>query len=82
MILNECQIMSLPYIEMWDTLLIKLAKVLDDARWSINNYSAVRVEICEKMIVTILPLLHYVSFIDNQGMYIYIICNVILKILN
>jgi len=72
MILNECHIMTLPYIEIWDRLLIQLAKILDDARWSINNYSAIRVEICEKMIVTIQPLLHYVSFIDNQGMYIYI----------
>jgi len=82
MILNECHIMTLPYIEIWDTLLIKLAKILDDARWSINNYSAVRVEICEKMIVTIQPLLHYASFIDDQGMFTYIICNVILKMLN
>lgn len=66
MILNECHIMTLPYIEIWDTLLIKLAKILDDARWSINNYTSIKVEICEKMIVTIQPLLHYVSYIDNQ----------------
>jgi len=81
MALNECHIMTLPYIEIWDRLLIQLAKILDDARWTINNYSAVRVEICEKMIVTIQPLLQYVSFIDIQGMYKYIIYNVIHKML-
>jgi len=67
--------MTLPYIEIWDKVLLQLARVLDDARWTINNYSAARVELCEKIISTIQPLVHYATYIDthNLGMCMHII---------
>jgi len=81
MILNECHIMTLPYIEIWDRLLIQMAKILDDARWTITDFTLSKVEICEKLIITIQPLMQYASYIDNECMYEYIICNIIIMML-
>jgi len=61
--LLECQLMTLPDIDVWDKLLIRLAKILDEARWTIENYSTSRVFLCEALITTAQPILHYASYI-------------------
>lgn len=55
--------MTLADIENWDKLLVQLAYMLDNTRWNIDNYSRPRVELCEKIIVTLQPLLHYATYI-------------------
>lgn len=47
------------HLEIWDKLLAQLAKIMDDVRWNIHNYSSIRVDICELIIVTIQPILIY-----------------------
>lgn len=73
--MNECRIMTFPHLEVWDKLLIQLGRILDDARWNINNYSTTRVELCENIILTIQPLVHYATYLEisNLGMYIFIL---------
>lgn len=50
----------------WDKLLVTLARVLDDARWNLDNYSPVRVKLCEKIILTLKHLLQYTNFIGKN----------------
>lgn len=64
----ECHLISVQDIPIWDTLLIKLAQILDDARWTINNFSPVKAELCEMIIMTIQPLLHYAGFIGMNNL--------------
>lgn len=59
--------MTLPDIDVWDELLIQLAKILDDARWTIENYSPVKVDLCDKIITAIQPLLHYTAYIGTKN---------------
>jgi len=47
------------HLEIWDKLLAQLAKIMDDVRWNIHNYSSIRVDVCELIIVTIQPILIY-----------------------
>lgn len=56
--------MPLHDIDEWDKILIQLAKILDDARWTIENHSSGRVELCESLICIIPPILLYSSFIS------------------
>jgi len=64
-LLTECQLMTLPDIDLWDTLLTRLAKVLDDARWNIETYSTIRVQVCENVVLCLQPLLHFAVFIGK-----------------
>lgn len=61
--------MTLPDIDVWDELLIQLAKILDDARWTIETYSLVKTELCDKIIVAIQPLLHYTAYIGKKILF-------------
>ncbi|VVC27145.1 Hypothetical protein CINCED_3A011748 [Cinara cedri] len=63
LILNECHLITLSDIDNWDKLLIQLAMLLEDTRWNIENFSRQRVELCEKIIVTIQPILNYAAYI-------------------
>ncbi|CAH1731132.1 uncharacterized protein LOC114130279 isoform X2 [Aphis gossypii] len=47
------------HLEIWDKLLAQLAKIMDDVRWNIHNYSSIKVDVCESIIVTIQPILIY-----------------------
>lgn len=59
---------SLTDIDKWDKLLVQLANLLEDSRWNIENYSRERVELCEKIIVTLQPLLHYAAYIGIHNL--------------
>lgn len=70
----------MPDLNIWDELIIKLAKILDDARWSVHNYSSVKTELCEKVIMTIQPLLNYGSYIGNDNSIILLFIIIIILV--
>lgn len=55
--------MALTDIDQWDDFIIKLAFILEDARWDIENYSRVRVELCDSIIAIVQPLLQYAVYL-------------------
>lgn len=67
--------MTFPDVDIWDKLLVKLAYILEDARWTIENYCTERVELCEVLITTIQPILHYASYIGMNKFIMIIIVN-------
>lgn len=71
-VFNECQLMSLPDIDIWDTLVIQLGKIMDDARWTIETYSTTRVKICENIILCLQPLLHFACCIGINNIFLFI----------
>lgn len=67
--LGECQMLTQTDKDLWDALVTRLAKLLDDARWTIDSYSSVKVELCESIIVCLQPLLQFAVYI---GIYNYL----------
>ncbi|XP_050530011.1 uncharacterized protein LOC126899296 isoform X2 [Daktulosphaira vitifoliae] len=62
-LIGECNVLTQPDLEILDTLIFQLAKILDDARWNVETFSPCRVNLCEKIIATLQPLLHHASYL-------------------
>ncbi|XP_050426434.1 uncharacterized protein LOC126836822 [Adelges cooleyi] len=60
--IRSCTGSSLPNVDVWGALIFRLAKILDHARWNLETYSPSRVDLCEKISLTVyLVIEHFLS---------------------
>lgn len=72
----EIKFQLIPKLFLWDKILIQLAKILDNARWTIDSYSYSRVSLCEEIVYTMQYFLYYA----HMGINIILTLWIILKI--
>ncbi|XP_025196284.1 uncharacterized protein LOC112595343 [Melanaphis sacchari] len=67
-VVEECQVLSVCYLDNWDEIIICMAKLMENIRWNIHNYSTVRADLCDLIILTVQPIMQNASQFNTRNL--------------